>query len=89
MMMLGAVQLANGFSGIGCVDMTGYDTIIRPQTCHGSLINQTTRNALKCGFKCASRLPSLSLNFLSSKNTVEIFNAKLIISTDSKPLLLF
>jgi len=47
MMMLGAVQLANGFSGIGFVDMTGYDTIIWPQTCHGSLINQTMRNTLK------------------------------------------
>jgi hypothetical protein len=47
MMMLGAVQLANGFSGIGFVDMTGYDTIIWPQTCRGSLINQTMRKTLK------------------------------------------
>ena len=47
MMMLGAVQLANGFSGIGFVDMTGYDTIIWPQTCHGRFITQTMRNTLK------------------------------------------
>jgi len=55
-MMLGAVQLANGFSGIGSVDMTSYDTIIRPQTCHGRLINQTTRNDLK-----VRELPTLIL----------------------------
>jgi len=36
MMMLGAVQLANGFSGTGFVDMAGYDTIIWPQTNHKS-----------------------------------------------------
>jgi len=47
MMMLGAVQLANGFSGTRFVDMTRYDTIIWPQTCHGCLINQTTRKTLK------------------------------------------
>jgi len=50
MMMLGAVQLANGFSGTRFVDMTGYDTIIWPQTCHGSLINQKTGKTLKVQF---------------------------------------
>jgi hypothetical protein len=47
MMMLGAVQLANGFGGIGFVDMNGYNIIIRPQTCHRHLITQRMRNNMR------------------------------------------
>jgi hypothetical protein len=60
MMMLGAVQLANGFSGIGFVDMTGYDIIIWPQACQRTLITKTVRNALKMRLHLRQS-PSLNL----------------------------